>query len=110
LPAQALDHATGYLLAAAILDAVGRQRSNGGSRHVQAHLARTAAALLQHHDRTPRQLPEVSDLLRERPTSSGALIYAPPALHIAGTPDDWSTVGGQWGVDPPRWAPDTSSV
>ena len=104
LPAQALDHATGYLLCAAILDAVVRQRSNGGSVHVQAHLARTAATLLKHIDPTPRRLPEVSDLLLERPTSAGTLTYAPPALHIAGTPDDWNTVGGQWGVDPPRWA------
>jgi crotonobetainyl-CoA:carnitine CoA-transferase CaiB-like acyl-CoA transferase len=110
LPAQALDHATGYLLTAAILDAVGGQQSNGGSRHVQAHLARTAAALLKHHDPTPRQLPDVNDILRERPTPAGALVYAPPALHVAGTPDDWITVGSQWGVDPPGWIPDTSSV
>jgi crotonobetainyl-CoA:carnitine CoA-transferase CaiB-like acyl-CoA transferase len=110
LPAQALDHATGYLLAAAILDAIVRQRSSNGSVHVQAHLARTAAALLQHRDPTPRRLPEVSDLLRKRPTSAGALTYAPPALHIADTPDDWNTVGGQWGVDPPRWAPDASNA
>jgi rhodanese-related sulfurtransferase len=110
LPAQALDHATGYLLAAAILDAVVRQRSNGGGFHVQAHLARTAAALLKHRDPTPRRLLEVSDLLRKRPTSAGALTYAPPALHIAGTPDDWNTVGGHWGVDPPRWAPDAADA
>ena len=110
LPAQALDHATGYLLAAAILDAVVRQRSDHGSVHVQAHLARTAAALLQHRDPTPRRLPEVSDLLRKRPTSAGALTYAPPALHIADTLDDWNTVGGQWGVDPPRWAREASNA
>lgn len=110
LPAQALDHATGYLLTAAILDAVARQRSDSGSVHVQAHLARTAAALLAHRDPTPRRLPEVSDLLRERATPTGTLTYAPPALQIAGTPDDWTTVGGQWGVDPPSWAPDASSA
>jgi hypothetical protein len=104
LPAQALDHATGYLLAAAILDAVARQRSGGGSVHVQAHLARTAASLLKHRDTTPRQLPDVSHLLRERQTSAGTLTYAPPALHVAGTLDDWATVGGRWGVDAPRWA------
>jgi CoA transferase family III len=110
LPAQALDHATGYLLTAAILDAVARQRSAGGSVHVQAHLARTAAALLEHRDPTPRRLPEVGHLLRERATPAGTLTYAPPALHIAGTPDDWKTVGGQWGVDPPTWVPDASSA
>jgi CoA-transferase family III len=104
LPAQALDHATGYILAGAVLDAVVRQRSHAGSVHVQAHLARTAAALLEHRDSMPRQLPDVSDLLRQRTTSGGVLTYAPPTLHIAGTPDDWDTVGGQWGADPPGWA------
>src|SRR5205085_9344709 len=33
LPAQALDHATGYLLAAAVLDAVAAQRHRGGAVH-----------------------------------------------------------------------------
>ena len=104
LPAQALDHATGYLLAGAVLDAVVRQQSDGGSVHVQANLARTAAALLEHRDSMPRQLPDVSDLLRQRTTAAGVLTYAPPILHIAGTPDDWDTVGGQWGIDSPGWA------
>jgi crotonobetainyl-CoA:carnitine CoA-transferase CaiB-like acyl-CoA transferase len=104
LPAQVLDHATGYLLAGAVLDAVVRQHSYGGSVHVQAHLARTAAALLEHRDSMPRQLPDVSDLLRQRRATAGVLTYAPPILHIAGTQDDWDTVGGQWGADPPGWA------
>lgn len=43
LPAQALDHATGYLLAAAVLRAV----ADGRSVRIRASLARTAAALLQ---------------------------------------------------------------
>ncbi|NEC50570.1 hypothetical protein G3I18_18625, partial [Actinospica acidiphila] len=42
LPAQALDHGTGYLLAAGVLRALSDQAEAGGSRLVRAALARTA--------------------------------------------------------------------
>lgn len=42
LPAQALDHGTGYLLAAAVLRALTEQSYDGGSRFVRLALARTA--------------------------------------------------------------------
>ncbi|MET7651505.1 CoA transferase [Streptomyces sp. NPDC005486] len=45
LPAQALDHGTGYLLAAAVLRALTEQSYDGGSRFVRLALARTAAWL-----------------------------------------------------------------
>ncbi|MEU6808607.1 CoA transferase [Streptomyces sp. NPDC046831] len=45
LPAQALDHGTGYLLAAAVLRALTDQADEGGSRTVRLSLARTAAWL-----------------------------------------------------------------
>ncbi|GAA3239699.1 CoA transferase [Streptomyces thermocoprophilus] len=45
LPAQALDHGTGYLLAAGVLRALTEQASDGGSRLVRTALARTAARL-----------------------------------------------------------------
>ncbi|MGV9250168.1 CoA transferase [Streptomyces sp. NPDC003697] len=45
LPAQALDHGTGYLLAAAVLRALTDQAADGGSRTVRLSLARTAAWL-----------------------------------------------------------------
>ncbi len=104
LPAQALDHATGYLLAAAVLTAVERQLTEGRSVHVQAHLARTAAWLLDHPDGADRRLPDVDDLMRERPTAGGRLRYPPPAVQLAGGPDDWDVVGSPWGIDLPRWA------
>ncbi|CAM5471728.1 Formyl-CoA:oxalate CoA-transferase [Streptomyces tendae] len=47
LPAQALDHGTGYLLAAGVLRAVSDQTEAGGSRLVRAALARTAGDLLR---------------------------------------------------------------
>ncbi|MFG2284168.1 CoA transferase [Streptomyces asoensis] len=45
LPAQALDHGTGHLLAAAVLRALTEQSYDGGSRSVRLALARTAAWL-----------------------------------------------------------------
>ncbi|MEU4876821.1 CoA transferase [Streptomyces sp. NPDC021608] len=47
LPAQALDHGTGYLLAAAVLRALTEQAHEGGSRLVRLALARTAAWLTE---------------------------------------------------------------
>ncbi|WP_228985023.1 CoA transferase, partial [Streptomyces sp. DH12] len=43
LPAQALDHGTGYLLAAGVLRALSDQADAGGGRLVRVALARTAA-------------------------------------------------------------------
>jgi crotonobetainyl-CoA:carnitine CoA-transferase CaiB-like acyl-CoA transferase len=104
LPAQALDHATGYLLAAAVMHGLTRQLTGAGSIQVEMSLARTAHWLLgaepalQHGG-----LPAVDDILRERTTPSGELRYPPPAVQIAGGPDDWTVVGGRWGADQPTW-------
>ena len=46
LPAQALDHSAGYLLAAGVVTAVRRRQDEGGSWHVSASLRRVAAELL----------------------------------------------------------------
>lgn len=54
LPAQALDHASGYLLAAGVLDALALRTLDGAGRDVRAALARTAAWLLSATGRTPR--------------------------------------------------------
>lgn len=103
LPAQALDHATGYLLAAGILTAVARQLDDGGSVHVRAHLARTGSWLLAHPDPVARTLPEVDDLLCTRSTPSGLIRYAPPAFDLEHGPADWPSVGSPWATDSPQW-------
>lgn len=103
LPAQALDHATGYLLAAAILVAVARQLREGGTLHVQAHLARTAQWLLAHPAASMEQLPPTSGVVRERRGPAGLLSYTAPAVQISNGPDDWTEVGHIWGADPPSW-------
>ncbi|WP_370677470.1 CoA transferase [Pleomorphomonas sp. PLEO] len=46
LPVQALDHATGYLMAAAVLNALRRRRETGICHSARLSLARTAALLL----------------------------------------------------------------
>ncbi|MFT4258086.1 CoA transferase [Microbacterium sp.] len=46
LPAQALDHSAGYLLAAAVLDLLGRRGAEGGSWIARTSLRRMAAELL----------------------------------------------------------------
>lgn len=103
LPAQALDHATGYLLAAAVLRAVALQVRDGGSYHVQAHLARTAHWLLAHPCERTGHLREVGDVLHERRGKAGLLRYPAPAIELDGGPKDWATVAGRWGADAPAW-------
>ncbi|WP_280216953.1 CoA transferase [Nocardia neocaledoniensis] len=46
LPAQALDHGSGYLLAAGVLDALRERQADGRGREVRVSLARTGAWLL----------------------------------------------------------------
>lgn len=104
LPAQALDHATGYLLAAGVLSAVATQLEDGATCHVQAHLARTAQWLLDHPDQQARSLPDPSPALVERSTPAGILRYPLPAVQIEDGPSDWDTVGSPWGVDQPAWS------
>ena len=103
LPAQALDHATGYLLAAAVLRAVTLQLRDGGNFHVEAHLARSAHWLLEQPAAHSGELSSSDGVLHERDTPSGLLRYAGPAFRVGESPEDWDTVGGPWGVDPPEW-------
>ncbi|GGK98441.1 CoA transferase [Nocardia jinanensis] len=53
LPAQALDHASGYLLAAGIVDGLAARADDGRGRDVRVSLARTATWLLSERGRTP---------------------------------------------------------
>jgi crotonobetainyl-CoA:carnitine CoA-transferase CaiB-like acyl-CoA transferase len=105
LPAQALDHATGYLLAAAVLHAVDRQAREGGTWHVAAHLARTGQWLTStpNTHRLPAVAWDPNDCLVGQKTRSGVLRYAPPAVAFSGGPADYPTVGGTWGTDAPTW-------
>ncbi len=101
LPAQALDHSAGYLLAGAVLSALRLQQEAGGTWLVETSLAGIAAALL-------------SDTRRHRPsgdpgpptvgtTPDGKLMTALPAVCYADGPTGWPSPVRPWGADPPQW-------
>lgn len=101
LPAQALDHAAGYLLAAAVTSALRRRIAEGGSWLVDTSLARVAAELLSlERPRVRRAKPqpwEPTVLVRANVTSAAA------APHYDGGPDDWATPAVPWGTSGPAW-------
>ncbi|WP_175408716.1 CoA transferase [Streptomyces sp. TRM64462] len=108
LPAQALDHGTGYLLAAAVLRALTERHRGGGTWHAEAALAQTAHWLLHAPDAEPS--PEGGGVpytpepyLRERDTPLGRLRHAGSPVTYEGGPTDWARPPGRWGADAPRW-------
>ncbi|WP_405630570.1 CoA transferase [Streptomyces sp. NBC_00016] len=119
LPAQALDHGTGYLLAAAVLRALTEQSYDGGSRFVRSALARTAAWLTEGvrmdegegKGMTKAQERQVSGggsvdpgrRLAETDSPLGRLRHALPPVSFDGGPGDWARPPGPWGADPARW-------
>ncbi|MEU9241797.1 CoA transferase [Streptomyces sp. NPDC048385] len=128
LPAQALDHGTGYLLAAGVLRALTEQSYDGGSRFVRLALARTARWLMEEtveteeerteaeaahkaRDKAAESVPEGGGAyegpdawLAETDSALGRLRYARPPLSFADGPADWARPPVPWGSAPPRWA------
>ncbi|MFD8812405.1 CoA transferase [Streptomyces sp. NPDC059627] len=107
LPAQALDHGTGYLLAAGVLRALTEQSYDGGSRFVRLALARTARWLTDElvpgtEAGEPFEGPDA--WLAETDSALGRLRYARPPLSFAGGPVDWARPPVPWGSVPARWA------
>ncbi|MEV5152094.1 CoA transferase [Streptomyces werraensis] len=106
LPAQALDHGTGYLLAAGVLRSLSDQADAGGSRLVRVALARTAGELMVaggsgdavHGGEVP-----ATPWLAERDSPLGRLRYALPPVEFEGGPRDWARGPGMWGADAARW-------
>lgn len=110
LPAQALDHGSGYLLAAGVLRAVAEQVSVGGSRVVRVALARTAGWLLEGavSGAVSGAAGGSGDVpaglwLAERDSPLGRLRYALSPVEFEGGPRDWGRAPGRWGADSARW-------
>ncbi|MGW5381893.1 CoA transferase [Nocardia sp. NPDC003963] len=100
LPAQALDHASGYLLAAGIVDALAARSADGRGRDVRVSLARTATWLLSERGRTPdHPVPAVPGA--KTTVTHGRVVSAAPAL--AEFPDYPFPAPG-YGRAEPRWA------
>jgi crotonobetainyl-CoA:carnitine CoA-transferase CaiB-like acyl-CoA transferase len=98
LPAQALDHGSGYLLAAAVLRSLTEQDREGGTRLVRLALAQTGHWL---STALPRYEPERH--LAERDSPLGRLRYALSPVTYDGGPADWSRPPGLAGADAPEW-------
>ncbi|MFI2373011.1 CoA transferase [Streptomyces sp. NPDC018833] len=106
LPAQALDHGTGYLLAAGVLRALTEQYGTGGARLVELALARTAAWLVNDLHKTPDTAAGEYDAerwLTEADSPMGRLRHALPPVSFDGGPANWAFPAGLWGTDAPEW-------
>ncbi|MBV6697277.1 CoA transferase [Kitasatospora aureofaciens] len=107
LPAQALDHGTGYLIAAAVLRALTDQRTGRpGGRHLRFSLAGTASWLLHGIEPEASASDEPYDSerwLAETDSAYGRLRHALPPIAYDGAPTDWSRPPGRWGSDPATW-------
>lgn len=106
LPAQALDHGTGYLLAAAVLRAVAARHAHGGTWHAELSLAQTAGWLLAHTGGAPHgagAAPDPAPWLAEADAPIARLRYALPPVRFAGGPVTWAQPPHLLGTDPAAW-------
>lgn len=105
LPAQALDHGTGYLLAAGVLRALTEQHRTGGTRLVRLALTQTAHWLV--HDLAPAPGEDegfdAEHWLAETDSPMGRLRHALPPVSYEGGPVNWARPPGLWGTDAPVW-------
>jgi hypothetical protein len=104
LPAQALDHATGHLIAAAALRGLAERARTGATTPARLSLARTAKELLD----APRPARAVTDATgradptRHRATFGEVSLIAPPG-ELDGVPLRWAHGPHPLGADPPSW-------
>lgn len=105
LPAQALDHATGYLVAAGVLSALRQRAASGGTWRVEAHLARTAHWLLRTDalDAPAQPVTDPSAWLSSADTELGRLVQSRPAFQMDGVADQYARSGRPWGSDEAVW-------
>ncbi|MDU6412096.1 MAG: CoA transferase [Yersiniaceae bacterium] len=109
LPVQALDHATGGLMAAAVLQGLAERLRQGRGCSVRLSLARTALLLTTHRDPawlTGEALPPATQhdggaSLELTAWGAGTRLRAPLALD--GTAMLWRTPAGPLGQHPARW-------
>ena len=100
LPVQALDHATGYLMAAAAITLLGR----GGSARLS--LARTAKLLIENGAGTDEALRAEDEndqgmLIEQTPWGPAHRLHVP--LKITGTPLQWALPASELGAHRAQW-------
>jgi crotonobetainyl-CoA:carnitine CoA-transferase CaiB-like acyl-CoA transferase len=109
LPAQILDHATGYLMAFGAMMAKARQGSEGGSWHVRVSLAQTGR-WLWHLGRVADGLKTedlkgaaVSAFVEEVSSGFGPLRSIRHSAQLSETPACWARPAMPLGSHPPQW-------
>jgi crotonobetainyl-CoA:carnitine CoA-transferase CaiB-like acyl-CoA transferase len=109
LPAQMLDHATGYLMAFGAMMAKARQSQEGGSWHVRVSLAQTGRWLWNlgrvAEGFKTQDLPAeaVSGFLEEVPSGHGPLRAVSHSAALSKTPALWVRPAMPLGSHPPQW-------
>jgi len=104
LPVQALDHGTGYLMAAAVLRGLTRQVTTGAGTRAVLSLARTAAELEAARSMSPHPVgpaPAVGAVPLTTAWGPGRLLE--PPITIDGVAIRWERGPSPLGSDPPRW-------
>lgn len=107
LPVQALDHATGYLLAAAAVRGVIARSTGAGATTARLSLARTAKLLIDHKASAsiaafaPSADPDFVDTVEQ--TDWGAARRLLPPADIGGAPMAWSRPAAKLGSGEAVW-------
>lgn len=108
LPVQMLDHATGYLMAAAAITALFQARQGQPVGHAQLSLARTAHLLTTSPGKTGAEeeigdtVPADFDPHKEQAPWGPAKRLLPP-LSVGGTPLHWGRPATRFGSGAPEW-------
>ncbi|WP_440466215.1 CoA transferase [Pseudomonas sp. YH-1] len=110
LPVQALDHATGYLIAAAALRGLAERRRSGRGSRWRLSLARTAQCLLEagvSSVGSPELAAETAADLSSgiETTPWGHAQRLRPPLQVAGSPLYWELPASELGSAPAAWQP-----
>jgi crotonobetainyl-CoA:carnitine CoA-transferase CaiB-like acyl-CoA transferase len=109
LPAQILDHATGYLMAFGAMMAKARQSQEGGSWHVRLSLAQTGKWIwdlgrvadgLKAEDLKGEA---IQPFLEAAPSGFGSLQGIGHAAQLSRTPAFWARPAVPLGTDTPQW-------
>ncbi|WP_137803963.1 CoA transferase [Pseudomonas sp. G(2018)] len=106
LPLQALDHATGYLMAASVIQLLAERWRSGRSGSARLSLARTAKLLIETGPgiAQPLQAEEESDqgmLVEQTPWGPAHRLHVP--LKITGTPLQWAIAATELGSHRAQW-------
>jgi hypothetical protein len=108
LPCQAIDHATGYLMAAAALRGLTERYANGVGSSARASLARTARVLVAHAGPlqggpalAPESPQDLTTTIEE--TSWGPVRRVNVPLRVGDIPEAWDYPASALGSSPARW-------